>query len=1205
MRYHSERDLLQEFYISFTKTDKLWADWITWQLKTVDILAKISSPLDSQEGKNFALKIPEILQQFGHILAILSPDYLYALDEELDWALLLQQEAQKTGGLIVPVHVRECRYELRHVLGAIHYIDLVGQNELEARHTLLAIVQENNQPSGAPISFDILKDTMQRKRLQSRLSALKQRDGFPEQAGSFAPYLGHLPYQRNDFFTNREDILTSLYQSFPSDSSTVFPQPVALSGLGGIGKTQIALEYAHRYKNRYRNVFWAKATSRASLVSDFVAIAALLNLSERNRKNQNEIVAAVKDWLQVNSEWLLILDDVEDLEATNDFIPPGSRGHILLTTRMQALGTIAQHIPVSKLSTEEAATFLLRRTHTIAKDADIDMAPLENRTLAKDIALQMDGLPLALDQAGAYIEERHWSLSAYKNYYAQHLIELLRKRGDSPFSHDTSVIATWSISFERLAKTHAAASQLLCFCAFLAVDQIPEEIITSGHALLGSALDYVARNPFALDNAIDELRKFSLIARNPRTRTLHVHGLVQAVIRTALQEKMQDVIQSDEEPHVWAERVIRAINHVFPKAAYKNWSECEKYIAHAMACTDLIEQWQTEFPEDAQKLEFPEAARLLHEAGSYLLDRVQYRQALRLYTLALGIRKKLSNPDDLATSYNDLGWLHRTLSEYEAARPLFDQALQIRKHRSQQALAETLNDLAWLDYNEGRYIEAEDHNQRALAIRESLDVDDVGLASSLNNLAWIHYILGKYDEAKSEYSQALAIRRRIEPNHPYTATILDNLARLHRKLDEYKEAEKLFKDALEIREQALGENHPDVAHSYDGLGFLYYRLGKYDLAAEYYERALAIHRRAWQSPHPHVSQILTNQARLAYAQGHYTQAKELYQQALAIREGRREHEHPDVAHILSHLARLYRRLAEYDEAERLHQRALAIRKKVFQGTQHPDVANILNDMGGLRLAQGDYKEAEQLYFQALAIREEILGVNHLEVAQTLTNLVRLYRILARYDEAKQHGNRAYSIWSQTLGPQHHYLAAILNNLGEVYQAQGENIQAEKAYQKALEIQENVLGSNHPDIALTLNHLADISVISGRYAQAQELLGRAIAIRTRTLGPEHPYLAYSLEILAEIYRLQHRFSEAFSLLDRVIALRTNRLGPNHPDVAASLYQRAELCYEEREYMRAATFYQRALTIREQIFGPEHPDVVAIRQRLRDISETKDQ
>jgi tetratricopeptide (TPR) repeat protein len=1118
--FDSERDSRQEFYISFDKADESWAEWITWQLKSVRISATIPK-VDFQAEKHFVQQaLPEILRQFRHILVLLSLDYLYALDKQLDWALLLRHEAQKEEGLILPVHVRECKSEIQRLFGDIHYIDLVGLNEAEARFRLFAgVLIDDSQPVSTSFSEDIFKDKKLRKKFRDGLNDLKHREYSLDSTDRHLPNLDDLPFQRNPFFTNREEILEYLEKSLFSDTSVVFYHPMALSGLGGIGKTQIVLEYAHRYKHRYRYIFWVKASSREPLVSGFVSIANQLRLPVRNHRNQDEIVIEVKDWLQTNEQWLLIFDDVEELEVIKDFLPMSSKGHILLTTQIQSMGTIAQHIPVRKLSTRAAATFLLRRIHSINKDGDFELISSGQRDLAKEVAAQMDGLPLALDQAGAYIEKMALNLLEYKDYYAQHLIDILDMRGEPPLSHEASVLATWAISFERLLTTKPIACHLLCFCSFLTVDQIPEEIITSAHELLGPELEPITHSPFELDDTIDELRQFSLIARNPKTRTLHVHGLVQAVIRTALQNEMQDrlPVPGNIKAYVWAQRVIRAVNHVFPDPRYQHWGECERYIAAVIACADLIEQWRADFPDTAGKLEFPETARLLHDAGTYLFDRTQYKEAERLYKLALNMREKVSNSDELATSYNDLGWLHRAMSDYKEARPLFNQALEIREHGSQQALAQTLNDLAWLDYNEGNYFEAQALNQRALSLREAQEDDQAGLATSLNNLAWIHYVLAKYREAQKEYTHALQIRQASDPTHPYTAVVLDNIARLYRKVDRYKEAEQLFLEALEIRRNAFGEKHPDVAHSLNGLGFLYYRLGDYDRAANYYLHALHIHQRTWPSPHPHMTQILTNMARLAYAQGDYKQAQELYQNSLDIREARGESDHPDVAHILSCFARLYRRLADYEKAAQFYQRALEIRRRVFRGMHHPDVAQVLNHLGALRVAEGKYVEAEGLLSQALTIREEILGEDHLDVAQTLTNMTRLHRLLGRYDEAERCANRAYDIWQNILGVQHHYIAIILTQLGEVYQAQGQHFRAQQEYRQALNIQEQKLGRDHPDTARTLGLLAEIDIAFGHYDEARELLKRAITIRNLALGSTHPGVITLQQRLKELVR----------------------------------------------------------------------------------------
>ena len=171
----------------------------------------------------------------------------------------------------------------------------------------------------------------------------------------------NVPYRRNPYFTGREDLLTRLHELLHSGKATALTQPQAISGLGGIGKTQTAVEYAYRYRGDYQAVLWASAASRETLISDFVALAALLQLPERDVADQGVVVAAVKRWLASNKDWLLILDNADDLELAAEFMPLESSGHILLTTRAQSTGTIANSLEVEKMEQPEGALLLLRR----------------------------------------------------------------------------------------------------------------------------------------------------------------------------------------------------------------------------------------------------------------------------------------------------------------------------------------------------------------------------------------------------------------------------------------------------------------------------------------------------------------------------------------------------------------------------------------------------------------------------------------------------------------------------------------------------------------------------------------------------------------------------------------------------------------------------------------------------------------------------
>jgi hypothetical protein len=302
----------------------------------------------------------------------------------------------------------------------------------------------------------------------------------------------NVPYPQNPFFTGREDILSHLNAILQHDKAVALTQPQAISGLGGIGKTQVAVEYAYRYRDLYQAILWVNALSEETLMSDFVKLAKLHELPEQHEQDQDIIVRAVGRWLATHSRWLLIIDGLEDVEVITKYLPEYSLGNVLITTRLQALGTLAQSIEVEKMSLDEGIIFLLHRSKILAVDASLDQSTEEIQAQALEIVIALDGLPLALDQAGAYIEETHCDLSHYLDLHHTRRKKLLMRRGRFPVDHPDSVSATWSLSFEKIEHANPGAAELLRLCAFLAPDAIPEELITQGARHLGPVLAPVA-----------------------------------------------------------------------------------------------------------------------------------------------------------------------------------------------------------------------------------------------------------------------------------------------------------------------------------------------------------------------------------------------------------------------------------------------------------------------------------------------------------------------------------------------------------------------------------------------------------------------------------------------------------------------------------------------------------------------------------------
>src|SRR2546423_2814166 len=246
-----------------------------------------------------------------------------------------------------------------------------------------------------------------------------------------------------------------------------------------------------------------------------------------------------------NAGWLLLLDNADDLSLVRDFLPPTGKGHTLLTTRAASMGRLAQRLEVDTLDVEPGALLLLRRAERLAPDAPLEQAEASERTIALQITQELGGLPLALDQAGAYIEETHCSLADYLHLYRSQRAQLLKARGGLVPDHPESVATTWSLSFALVKKRSAAAADLLRVCDFLHPDAIPEEIITEGATALGPNLQAVASNPLSLNQAIGVLLSYSLLKRQPEEHLLSMHRLAQAVLKDGMDASTS---------HGWAER---------------------------------------------------------------------------------------------------------------------------------------------------------------------------------------------------------------------------------------------------------------------------------------------------------------------------------------------------------------------------------------------------------------------------------------------------------------------------------------------------------------------------------------------------------------------------------------------------------------------------------------------------------------------------
>ncbi len=770
-----------------------------------------------------------------------------------------------------------------------------------------------------------------------------------------------VPFPRNPFFTGRDQILAHLYTALSGKPAhTTLTQSYSLHGLGGIGKTQLAVEYAYRHRNEYRAVLWIEAETWAALTSSFVALARLLALSEQKEEDQNKVVAAVLHWLNEHPGWLLIFDNVEDFSLLTSFLPVSGQGSLLLTTRLQTPGTLARRVELPLMTMQEGCDFLLTRTHRLGNMMKQQALDPQDLVAAQQIVALMGGLPLALEQAGAYIEATQCGLPDYLRLLQSGAQQLLDKH-EILNTHPLSVSQTFMLAFERVEQRHPAAANLLMACAFLAPDAIPEAFFLREASSLGAAFETMAIDRLAFEEALAVLLSYSLIQRDASTHVISIHRLVQVVLKVRL---------SLAAGRSWTERIARAMTHLFPfdeemQADYLQ--TCEQLLSHALVCLSYNEH------ENAlEVLTLP----LINHVAIYLTRRARYSEAEPLFLRAVQIGEGISGAQRslLAKALRGLGILYYEQGKYEQAEPLLKQALHIA--------------------------------EQTLGSNHSLCI------LPLNSLGRLYIEQGKYVQAEPLLRQALHIAEQtLDPQHPHLALSLNNLGELYRQQGKYEDAEALFAHALRTREQRLGTTHPQVASSLTNLGILYGEQGKYEQAEPLFEQALHIWEQTLGPDHPYLATALNNLGEVYHLRDKEEQAEPLFKRALHIWEQTLGPDHLQIAQVLDSLGTLYGKQRKYEQAELLLERALRILEQSL-GHDHAYLAFPLISLGTIYIKQCEYEQARSVYQQALRVQELRLGSSHPKTLQTKNML---YTIEERIQETKHAAFRNAALVEQKDG----------------------------------------------------------------------------------------------------------------------------------------------------------------------------------------------
>jgi tetratricopeptide (TPR) repeat protein len=734
-----------------------------------------------------------------------------------------------------------------------------------------------------------------------------------QQAPTQPPGPQNLPYASlGSLFKGRGETMRRLRERFSSEKS--YKAALALHGLGGIGKTRLAVEYAWQYQQDYSALLFVRADTPANLEANLAALCEtpVLNLPEQSVLQQVRL-QAVLDWLAQHPNWLLILDNIDTLEAAHaveHYLPQLSSGQVLLTTRISEWSRRVERLQLDVLPRLDAAEFLL--DHTLQERATTPTDAADALALADELG----EMALALNIAGAYINSRHITLAAYRERWATSQQGIRQWLDKKLVDYPLSVATTWTLTFNPLRPD---AQTVLNRLAWIAAAPIPL-------TLLGIAVP--ATEPLDAEEALDELVRYSLASYVRDGLSFSIHPLVQRVAREQLGPEARQMTFA--EMLSWLDAAF-----VGSPQDVRTWTIQEPLRPHVM---EITQQHAPEFDNPMP------TGRLLNQLGQLLDAKAELGEAEYLMRQALTITEANFGPESpsVATCLNNLGELLRATNRLAEAEPLYRRALLINETRygsNDPTVAIGLNNLALLLRTTNRLAEAESLYRRALLINEaSYGLHHPTVAVCLNNLAGLLKTTNRLKDSEPLYHRALSIdQANYGPHHPTVATSLNNLAGILKDTNRIEEAELFYRRALAINEASFGPAHPSVATDLNNLAALLKVTNRMAEAEPLYRRALAIDEDAYGLDHPIVATDYNNLAGLLWATNRLAEAEQLLRRALAITEANYDRSHSTVALLLNNLAGLLYTSNRIAEAEALFYRAISTLTELqsYTGHTHP------------------------------------------------------------------------------------------------------------------------------------------------------------------------------------------------------------------------------------------------------------------------------
>ncbi|WP_431965023.1 FxSxx-COOH system tetratricopeptide repeat protein [Actinacidiphila sp. bgisy160] len=800
---------------------------------------------------------------------------------------------------------------------------------------------------------------------------------------------GNLPL-RNRNFTGREELLAVLRQRLASGVTTAV-LPEALHGMGGVGKSQIAIEYVYRYGKEYELIWWIPAEQINLVVQSLIELGEHMGLDAgANRSAVPTVLEALRRGRPYKN-WLLVFDNAENPHEVLQFFPRNGPGRVLVTSRNSQWSTLASSLEVDVFTRPESVELIKRRSPQIPDEA------------ADRLADALGDLPLAVEQAAVWLAETGMPAQQYLELFETKCAELLEV--SPPPDYDLPVAAAWNVSLDRLREDHPAALQLLQICAFFAPEPISRGFFEAVRGVTApSALRAALDDPIKLSQAIREIGRYALARIDHRNSTIQVHRLVQRV----LVEQM-DTAERIEMRHC-AHEILANADPRNPGQP-DEWARYSALLPHVRA-TRLVEC------EDGW------ARQLVLNEAVFLRERSDYQEGLKLAEEACDIWRRLLGEDhehiiaaDQARALT-LRWLNQYDAAYELQAELLERCRRVLGERH-ELTQRAVSVMAILLRLRGDFYGARELDQQAYqTTRLELGSYDTGTLHAAHNYTVSLRLAGDFQEALRIDEETY--ERRVEVLGDYNTRTLSSRYQMGLDLQELgrlDEARQVFSSLRDLTHSMLGPKHDLAIRATRELSVTLRKLGDHAGARELSFMVLSVLRAQFGEDSLETVRASQNHATDLRQTGDLEGAAQLGRATMERCTALLGREHPHTYATANNLAVTLRLLGRVDEARELDQAAVHGLSNVLSA-DHPRTLVSRTGLASDLWAQNHFQEAHDLDTVLLDVSTSVRGANHPATLAVMLNLSYDLKALGQVAAARTLYERALAAIRQVHGPQH-------------------------------------------------------------------------------------------------------------------------------------------------------------------------------------------